>query len=135
CALPISRDQPLPELQEGDEPACKGVEATGHETKPPARYTEATLVRVLEQEGIGRPSTYASIIDTIIHRGYVRKHGSQLVPTFTAFAANNLLEEQFNQLVDVNFTAEMEQILDDTTTRPPDPAPDLNSFFLADEGL
>jgi len=130
-----SRDQPLPELQEGDEPACKGVEATGHETKPPARYTEATLVRVLEQEGIGRPSTYASIIDTIIHRGYVRKHGSQLVPTFTAFAANNLLEEQFNQLVDVNFTAEMEQILDDIATGQQDPTPYLKSFFLGDEGL
>ena len=129
------RDQPLPELAEGDHPSCTDVEAAGHETKPPARYTEATLIRVLEQEGIGRPSTYATIIDTIVHRGYVRKHGSQLVPTFTAFAANNLLEEQFEQLVDVGFTAEMEQVLDDIAAGGRDAAPYLKSFFLGSEGL
>lgn len=129
------RDQPLPEIAEGDTPNCREVEASGHETKPPARYTEASLVRVLEHEGIGRPSTYASIIDTVVHRGYVRKHGSQLVPTFTAFAANNLLEEQFDQLVDVGFTAEMEQILDDIATGARDATPYLKSFFLGDEGL
>ncbi|MEX1055604.1 MAG: DNA topoisomerase, partial [Rhodothermales bacterium] len=129
------RDQPLPGLKEGDEPACRNVEASGHETKPPARYTEATLVRVLEQEGIGRPSTYATIIDTIIQRGYVRKQGSQLAPTFTAFAANNLLEEQFEQLVDVRFTAEMEQVLDDIAMGERDATPYLKSFFLGPEGL
>lgn len=129
------RDQPLPELAEGDSPNCTGVEASGHETKPPARYTEATLVRILEQEGIGRPSTYATIIDTIVNRGYVRKHGSQLVPTFTAFAANNLLEEQFDQLVDVGFTAEMEQVLDDIATGERDATPYLKSFFLGSDGL
>lgn len=130
-----NRESPLPPLAEGDQPECKKVDATGHETKPPARYTEASLVRILEQEGIGRPSTYASIIDTVVHRGYVRKQGSQLVPTFTAFAANNLLEEQFEQLVDVNFTAEMEQILDNIATGQQDATPYLKSFFLGDEGL
>src|SRR5690606_25096332 len=106
------RDNPLPELKQGDRPACREVEAQGHETKPPARYTDATLVRTLEQEGVGRPSTYASIIDTIVDRGYVRREGKQLVPTFTAFATNQLLEQNFEQLVDTGFTAEMEQILD-----------------------
>ncbi len=129
------RDQPLPELADGDTPECKNVEASGHETKPPARYTEASLVRLLEQEGVGRPSTYATIIDTIVHRGYVRKHGSQLVPTFTAFAANNLLEEQFEQLVDTGFTAEMEQVLDDIATGERDATPYLKSFFLGADGL
>ena len=129
------RDQPLPELAEGDTPDCKKVEANGHETKPPARYTEASLVRVLEREGIGRPSTYATIIDTIVHRGYVRRHGSQLVPTFTAFAATNLLEEQFEQLVDMGFTAEMEQVLDDIATGERDATPYLKSFFLGVDGL
>lgn len=129
------RDQPLPELQEGDVPDCKGVEVSGHETKPPARYTEASLVRVLEQEGIGRPSTYATIIDTIMNRGYARKQGSQLIPTFTAFAANNLLEEQFEQLVDMGFTAQMEQVLDDIANGERDATPYLKSFFLGADGL
>ncbi len=88
----------------------KALEPVGHETKPPSRYTEASLVKMLEEEGIGRPSTYASIISTIQRRGYVRKEGSALVPTFTAFATNNLMEAQFNPLVDVHFTAEMEEM-------------------------
>ena len=92
---------------------CRTLEALGHETKPPARYTEASLVKLLESEGIGRPSTYASIIDTVVRRGYARKAGSALVPTFTAFATNNLLEHQFDKLVDTNFTASMENVLDD----------------------
>jgi len=130
-----NRDQPLPELAVGDRPDFKRVDVSSHETKPPARYTEATLVRILEKEGIGRPSTYASIIDTIVGRGYVRKHGSQLIPTFTAFAANNLLEKQFEQLVDVGFTAEMEQILDDIAAGQREATPYLKSFFLGDAGL
>ncbi len=130
-----NRDQPLPDLSEGDHPGCKTVQVSSHETKPPSRYTEATLVRILEKEGIGRPSTYASIIDTIVGRGYVQKHGSQLVPTFTAFAATNLLEEQFAQLVDVGFTAEMEQILDDIASGDRTGTPYLESFFLGDAGL
>src|SRR5690606_17721477 len=94
--------QPLPELAAGDTLACNDVAAVGHETKPPARFTDASLVKLLEAEGIGRPSTYASIIDTIQNRGYVRKHGQQLIPTFTAFATNNLLEQQFERLVDTD---------------------------------
>ncbi|MEX2401354.1 MAG: type I DNA topoisomerase [Rhodothermales bacterium] len=130
-----NRDQPLPELAEGDRPDCKKVDVSSHETKPPSRYTEATLVRILEKEGIGRPSTYASIIDTVVGRGYVRKHGSQLIPTFTAFAATHLLEDQFEQLVDVGFTAEMEQILDDIAAGKRQATPYLKKFFLGEKGL
>ena len=87
------REHPLPDLNEGDVVDCRTLEALGHETKPPARYTEASLVKLLESEGIGRPSTYASIIDTVVRRGYARKAGSALVPTFTAFATNNPARE------------------------------------------
>ncbi len=129
------RDQPLPPLAEGDEPTCRGVGAEGHETKPPARFTEASLVKLLEQEGIGRPSTYASIIDTIMARGYARKGGNQLLPTFTAFATNNLLEKQFAHLVDTEFTATMETALDDIATGSREPLPYLRDFFLGKEGI
>ncbi len=130
-----NREQPLPKLQQGEVVACNDLNAVGHETKPPARYTEASLVKLLEQEGIGRPSTYASIIDTIIRRGYVRKSGPALLPTFTAFATNNLLEAQFNQLVDVGFTASMEQVLDDIASGSKDPIPYLESFYSGKEGI
>lgn len=129
------REQPLPELAEGDALECQGVEAAGHETKPPARYTEASLVKLLESEGIGRPSTYASIIDTVINRGYARKSGTQLVPTFTAFATNNLLEHQFRQLVDTEFTANMEQALDDIAAGALDATPYLQNFYLGEQGI
>ena len=129
------RDQPLPPLQQGDTPDCTSVEPIGHETKPPARYTEASLVKMLEGEGIGRPSTYASIMDTIMNRGYVRKQGSQLVPTFTAFAANNLMELQFEQLVDVGFTADMEQVLDDIASGGTEAIPYLRDFYNGQKGL
>ncbi len=129
------RDQPLPPLQENDPVQCNRVEPAGHETKPPSRYTEPLLIKTLESEGIGRPSTYATIIDTIIHRGYVRKQGSQLAPTFTAFATNNLLEEQFEQLVDVGFTAAMEQILDDIASGQQKSTPYLRGFYKGREGL
>lgn len=129
------RDQPLPPLAEGDELACRAVEAAGHETKPPARFTDASLVKVLEAEGIGRPSTYASIIDTIQSRGYARKVGQQLVPTFTAFATTALLEHQFRRLVDTEFTAGMEAVLDDIAAgeRPSDSY--LRDFYLGDDGI
>ena len=130
-----NRDNPLPPMVEGDEPDCRKVETATHETKPPARYTEATLVRMLEKEGIGRPSTYASIIETIVRRDYVRRNGSQLAPTFTAFAAVQLLEDQFEQLVDVRFTADMEQILDDIATGDRASAGWLEDFYLGDGGL
>ena len=102
----------LPPLKEGDELEVRKLEPQGHSTSPPARYTEATLVRQLEELGIGRPSTYASIMGTILDRGYVFKRGTALVPSFLAFSVVNLLEEHFGRLVDYDFTARMEDDLD-----------------------
>jgi DNA topoisomerase-1 len=125
----------LPPLVEGDRVNCVDVEPVGHETKPPARYTEATLVRKLEAEGVGRPSTYASIIGTIQDRGYVRKAGNQLIPTFTALAVTRLLERYFPNLVDMQFTAQMEQSLDDISNGQADRLPYLKQFYSGREGL
>lgn len=125
----------LPALKQGDRPTCKHLEAIGHETQPPARYTDASLVKVLESEGIGRPSTYASVIGTIIDRGYVQRQGNNLVPTFTAFAVTSLLEKYFPDLVDVRFTARMEQTLDDISTGGVEWLPYLKSFYLGEKGL
>ncbi|MFN8845303.1 MAG: type I DNA topoisomerase [Bdellovibrionales bacterium] len=102
----------LPQFKKGDEPLRNQIEVTDHETKPPARFTEASLVQKMEKEGIGRPSTYASIIGTIIDRGYVRKNGSALVPTFTAMVVSKLLRQHLPEFVDLGFTSEMEQSLD-----------------------
>ncbi len=102
----------LPPLRVGQEVALAALEPDGHTTLPPARYTEPTLVRALEERGIGRPSTYAAILSTIVDRGYVFKKGTALVPTFVAFAVVNLLEQHFEQLVDFDFTARMEDDLD-----------------------
>jgi DNA topoisomerase-1 len=138
------QERPLPPLDVGetstDDASAPGfqvrsVEPLGHETKPPSRYTEASLVKKLEEEGIGRPSTYASIIGTIQQRGYVRKEGNALVPTFTAFATNNLMEAQFEPLVDVHFTAEMEEVLDDIARGRKQPTPYLRDFYQGDEGI
>ena len=129
------REQPLPELSDGDRLSALEVEPEGHETKPPARYTEASLVKLLEAEGIGRPSTYASIIDTIQRRGYARKNGAQLVPTFMAFATNNLLERQFTHLVDTEFTANMEAALDDIAAGALASTPYLRDFFRGEDGI
>ena len=102
----------LPNLAEGDSVELRALEPQGHETSPPARYTEATLVRTLEELGIGRPSTYASILGTILDRGYVFKRGTALVPAFLAFSVVGLLEQHFGRLVDYDFTARMEDDLD-----------------------
>ena len=102
----------LPPMQPGDELAAVDVAADGHETQPPARYTEASLVKTLEQKEIGRPSTYASIISTIIDRGYVYERGRALIPSWLAFSVTKLLETNFPKLVDYQFTAEMENGLD-----------------------
>ena len=102
----------LPNLAEGDAVQLKELAPQGHETNPPARYTEATLVRTLEELGIGRPSTYASILGTILDRGYVFKKGTALVPSFLAFSVVQLLEQHFGRLVDYDFTARMEDDLD-----------------------
>ncbi|MBX3440093.1 MAG: DNA topoisomerase I, partial [Planctomycetaceae bacterium] len=125
----------LPELHEQDRVGCANLEAVGHETKPPARYTEATLVGKLVQEGVGRPSTYASIISTIQDRGYVHKSGNQLVPTFTALAVTRLLEDYFPNLVDTQFTAQMEQSLDDISNGEAARLPYLKNFYLGKDGL
>ena len=103
----------LPELAVGGAVEPREVAAEGHETKPPYRFTEASLVKKLEEAGIGRPSTYASILSTIQDRGYVFKRGNELVPTFTAFCVTQLLEQQFRDLVDTDFTAHMEDDLDE----------------------
>jgi DNA topoisomerase I len=129
------REQPLPELVKGEALTCNHLDAVGHETKPPARFTEASLVKLLEQEGIGRPSTYASIIDTVIRRNYARKASNQLIPTFTAFATNNLMEKQFEPLVDTAFTANMEQKLDDIATGELKARPYLKEFYFGDGGI
>jgi DNA topoisomerase-1 len=129
------RDSPLPPLQPGDVVDLRELEALGHETQPPARYTEATLVKTLESDGVGRPSTYASIIGTIIDRGYVERAGNQLVPTFTAFAVTELLEKHFPSLVDTKFTARMEDQLDEIAEGEAEWLPYLRDFFLGPEGL
>ncbi len=103
----------LPNLAKKDQAACKEVKVQPHETKPPARFTEASLIKILESEGVGRPSTYASIISTIQDRGYVRKVDNALVPTFIAMAVVQLLEKYFPDLVNTGFTAEMEEHLDE----------------------
>ncbi|MFN8034559.1 MAG: type I DNA topoisomerase [Acidimicrobiia bacterium] len=106
------QESPIPPVAEGESVDCRDLEANGHSTQPPARYTEASLVKELEQRGIGRPSTYASVIQTIQDRGYVWKKGSALVPSWTAFATIQLLERHFDHLVDYSFTATMEEALD-----------------------
>ncbi|HEX4931304.1 MAG TPA: topoisomerase C-terminal repeat-containing protein, partial [Gaiellaceae bacterium] len=105
-------ERPLPHLKPGDELRALELEPDGHSTSPPARYTEASLVQALEERGIGRPSTYASILGTILDRGYVFKRGTALVPSFLAFAVTGLLEQHFTRLVDYDFTARMEDDLD-----------------------
>jgi DNA topoisomerase-1 len=102
----------LPQLTRGDSLAARAFEPTGHTTSPPARYTEPSLVKAMEELGVGRPSTYASIMQTIQDRGYVWKKGAALVPTWTAFAVINLLQDHFARLVDYGFTASVEDDLD-----------------------
>ena len=102
----------LPPLQVGESITAASLEPDGHSTSPPARYTEASLVKALEDRGIGRPSTYASIMGTILDRGYVFKKGTALVPTFLAFSVTKLLEQHFARLVDYDFTARLEDDLD-----------------------
>ncbi|MEM6425784.1 MAG: type I DNA topoisomerase, partial [Cyanobacteria bacterium P01_D01_bin.128] len=125
----------LPNLKSGDRPECRALDAIGHETQPPARFTEASLVKTLESEGIGRPSTYASVIGTIIDRGYANLSSNSLIPTFTAFAVTELLEKHFPDLVDLGFTARMEQTLDDISTGEAAWLPYLKTFYSGDEGL
>jgi DNA topoisomerase I len=124
------RDVRLPALQVGQALRVADLQPRGHETKPPARFTEASLVKELEEMGVGRPSTYASIIQTIQGRGYVWKKGSALVPSLTAFSVVRLLKEHFARLVDYDFTAAMEQDLDEIATGEEEAVPWLRKFYF-----
>jgi len=127
------REVRLPALAQGQSVDCAGLEPKSHATQPPARYTEASLVKALEEMGGGRPSTYASIIGTIQDRGYVWKKGTALIPSFTAFAVVGLLEQHFGKLVDYRFTASMEDDLDEIATGTEDPVAWLRLFYEGGE--
>jgi len=120
----------LPAMAEGDAVGVASAEAKSHATQPPARYTDASLVKKMEELGIGRPSTYAAVISTIQDRGYVWKKGAALVPSFTAFAVVKLLEEHFGELVDYNFTASMEDDLDAIASGTEEMLPWLTRFYF-----
>ena len=124
----------LPAMAVGDSMKVSNYACEGHETKPPARYTEPTLVKKLEELGIGRPSTFASIISTIQDRGYVAKRGRALVPTFLAFSVTGLLEQHFGKLVDYEFTASMEGDLDRIANGEEDRVAWLTRFFFGTDG-
>ena len=140
AAYEEGRDEPaedaaerrLPPVSVGDELRAVSLEPDGHTTSPPPRFTEATLVRALEERGIGRPSTYAAILSTILDRGYVFKKGTALVPTFLAFAVVNLLERHFGQLVDFDFTARMEDDLDRIAAGNEERVDWLQRFYFGD---
>ena len=120
----------LPALAEGDRVTAASLSADGHETKPPSRFTEATLIKELEDREIGRPSTYASIIGTILNRGYVYKKGTALVPAWLAFSVTRLLEDHFSRLVSYEFTASMEDVLDDIAGGRKDKVTELGEFYF-----
>ena len=128
-------DARLPAMSAGEELAALGAEAAGHETTPPPRYTEASLVKALEEREIGRPSTYASIMSTIADRGYVDHRGQALVPTWLAFAVTRLLEENFAELVDYDFTASMEADLDRIAAGQEDRVAWLTRFYFGSRWL
>jgi DNA topoisomerase-1 len=124
----------LPPLAEQEPLQVRGLEPAEHATRPPARFTEATLIKELEDRAIGRPSTYASIIGTILDRGYVFKKGTALVPSFVAFAVVALLERHFAHLVDYEFTAKMEDALDDIANGEAERVPWLSRFYFGADG-
>lgn len=126
------RERRLPQVTEGDALTAEEIAVDGHATKPPARYTEASLVKELEEREIGRPSTYASIIGTILDRGYVFKKGTALVPSFLSFAVVNLLEKHFGRLVDYDFTARMEDDLDRIARGEARAVPWLKRFYFGE---
>ena len=126
------REAILPPLDEGDALACRALQPSGHSTQPPARYTEASLVKELEERGIGRPSTYASVIETLLRREYVWKKGNALVPSWTAFAKQQLLERHFAHLIDYDFTATMEEALDAIARGEGESEKWLHAFYFGD---
>ncbi|HVA73859.1 MAG TPA: type I DNA topoisomerase [Acidimicrobiales bacterium] len=129
------REVRLPPLSVGDRLSVVSLDAEGHTTQPPARYTEASLVKAMEEMGVGRPSTYASILDTIQGRGYVWKKGSALVPSWIAFAVVGLLERHFAKLVDYGFTASMEDDLDEIARGDEESVPWLTRFYFGNGQL
>ncbi|KGM09406.1 DNA topoisomerase I, partial [Cellulomonas bogoriensis 69B4 = DSM 16987] len=126
------RETRLPQMAEGDDLDARDLAAAGHSTSPPPRYTEASLVKALEERGIGRPSTYAATISVIQDRGYVTARGQALVPSWLAFAVVRLLEENFDRLVDYDFTAAMEQDLDAIAAGQKDRVAWLTQFYFGD---
>ncbi len=129
------RETRLPHVEQAQPLTANRIEPQSHSTSPPARYTEASLVKALEELGIGRPSTYASILGTIQDRGYVFKRGTALVPSFTAFAVVGLLEQHFGQLVDYGFTAAMEDGLDAIANGSAQSTAWLANFYFGDKTL
>ncbi|MGD0245069.1 MAG: type I DNA topoisomerase [Streptosporangiaceae bacterium] len=127
------RERRLPPMAEADPLDALRLAPAEHSTRPPARYTEASLVKELEDREIGRPSTYATIMGTILDRGYVFKKGTALVPSFLAFAVITLLEQHFGQLVDYEFTAHMEDVLDDISRGEAERVPWLRRFYFGDD--
>lgn len=134
-AQEADEERRLPKLSEGVAITTLRAEADGHETSPPPRYTEATLVKAMEEKGIGRPSTYASTVGTIQDRGYVNTRGNALIPTWLAFAVTRLLEEHFTELVDYDFTASMEEDLDRIAGGDEQRARWLHRFYFGGDGL
>ena len=132
-AQAADEERRLPKLSVGDPLDVLRAAAAGHETSPPARYTEATLVKSMEEKGIGRPSTYAAIMGTIQDRGYVNSRGSALIPTWLAFAVTRLLEEHFANLVDYDFTASMEEDLDRIANGEEQRVDWLKRFYFGEE--
>ena len=128
------RERRLPPLAENDPLDVLRLAPAEHSTRPPARYTEASLVKELEDREIGRPSTYATILGTILDRGYVFKKGTALVPSFLAFAVVTLLERHFGQLVDYEFTAQMEDVLDEIARGEAERVPWLRRFYFGTDG-
>jgi DNA topoisomerase-1 len=129
------RETRLPNVEQGDPVSAASLSANGHETKPPARYTEASLIKELEEREIGRPSTYASIMGTILNRGYVYKKGTALVPAWLAFSVVRLLEDHFGRLVSYEFTADMEDVLDEIANGHKDRNTELAGFYFGTDGV
>ncbi len=133
-----NQEKILPEINENENMKVDKMNIKSHQTKPIARFTEASLIKELENKGIGRPSTYASIMDTIVRREYVFKQGAALIPTFTAFAVVKLMEKHFTHLIDYTFTAEMEEDLDKIAEGEKKSTPYLDKFYFGNktqEGL
>ena len=125
----------LPPMKKGDATKLQDLNFNAHQTKPPARYTEATLVKELEKRGIGRPSTYATVISTVQDRGYAKNDGKMLIPTFTAFAVSALLEKHFPDLVDSDFTSALEDKLDGIANGTEDRIKYLDDYYKGENGL